>query len=347
MKARAIVFDKPNSVVLQDIELQACGEDEILAETIFSFVSPGTELRVLGGNQPSTTFPLIPGYSWVGRVIEVGKNVRGWQEGELVSGRNAIPVSGIEYCWGGQAGHHRCNPSGTVVKLPQGANPWEYVHAEVASISYRGVTSAYPLPGETAVVIGQGMIGAFNTKWLLLHGARVIAVDVEDFRLEPARKWGVAAALNAKDSDIRETILSYCNGGADIVVESSASVQGAKLAADLLRKPAPQTMGSVYPVGAMHANAHLWPRLVFQASYHPLIETKPQGLQKVEGVVVLQPFDRSVGDRLAVVEHIRKGDLPVSDIIDAPTPVSDAPKAYMELKNSPDKIRGLAFNWKA
>jgi hypothetical protein len=66
----------------------------------------------------------------------------------------------------------------------------------------------------------------------------------------------------------------------------------------------------------------------------------------VEGVVVLQPFDRSVGDRLAVVEHIRKGNLPVSDIIEAPIPINDAPIAYFNLQNNPDKMRGLAFAWK-
>ena len=87
MKAKAIVFDKPNSAVLQDIELEACGENEILAETIFSFVSPGTELRVLSGNQPDMKFPLIPGYSWVGRVIEVGKNVKGWEPENMSKSR--------------------------------------------------------------------------------------------------------------------------------------------------------------------------------------------------------------------------------------------------------------------
>ena len=346
MKAKAIVFDKPNSAVLQDIELQDCGADEVLAETIFSFVSPGTELRVFNGNQPDINFPLIPGYSWVGRVIEVGKNIKGWQQGELVSGRNSIPVAGIEYCWGGQASHHRCDPAETIIKLPEGAEPWEYIHAEVASISHRGVTAAYPKPGETAVVIGQGMIGAFNTKWLLLHGAKVIAIDIEDFRLELAKKWGVEAALNANDPDIREKILSYFNDGADIVIESSASMAGAKLAASLLRKPAPQAMGLRYDVETIHSNANIWPRLVFQASYHPIVETKPQGLQEVEGVVVIQPFDRSVEDRQAVVEHIRKGNLPASDIIDAPRPVSDAPYAYTELQDNPDKMMGLAFEWK-
>ncbi|MHC4885068.1 MAG: zinc-binding dehydrogenase [Planctomycetota bacterium] len=346
MNIKSIIFDKPGSVVLGDAELQTCGENEIIAETIYSFVSPGTELRILTGKQPNTKFPLIPGYAWVGRVIEVGKQVKGWQTGELVSGRNPLPVPGVNVCWGGQSSHHRCDPSNMIVKLPQDADPWDYVHAEVAAISYRGATAACPLPNETAVVIGQGMIGMFSTQWLLLHGVRVIVVDIEDFRLEPARKWGVAAALNAKEPDIREKILSYCPGGADIVVESSASLDGVELAASLLRKPSPQALGTVYRAGTMHSNG-LWPRLVFQASYHNLtLETRPQGvLPSLEGVLVLQPCDRTVDDRLSVIEHIRRGHLPVSEIIDKAVPVSDAPSQYLNLLNNPGRIRGLAFQW--
>ena len=244
------------------------------------------------------------------------------------------------------ASFHRCKPDHDVVKLPPGAELWDYVHAEVASISYRGVCSAYPLPGETAVVIGQGLIGAFNTKWLLLHGVRVIAVDIEEYRLETARKWGAVTILNTGDNDIREEILSYCDGGADIVVESSGTLSGAHLAASLLRVPLTQSVKTRYNVESMHSNANSWPRLVYQASAYPATQITPQGLQKVEGAVILRPSDRSVADRIAVIEHIRRGDLPVSDIIDAATPVDEATSAYSFLLNNPDKAKSIAFKWK-
>jgi 2-desacetyl-2-hydroxyethyl bacteriochlorophyllide A dehydrogenase len=85
-KMRAIVFTAPRKVELQTFDLVKPGPDEILVENIYTFVSPGTELRVLVGlGEAKQYFPFIPGYSSVGRVIEVGKDVRGFFVGDLVS----------------------------------------------------------------------------------------------------------------------------------------------------------------------------------------------------------------------------------------------------------------------
>ncbi|MCG2659092.1 MAG: alcohol dehydrogenase catalytic domain-containing protein [Kiritimatiellae bacterium] len=144
-KTHAIVFTEANKVALQSYDLPPCGPKEVIAETIFSFVSPGTELRVLsGGHESEVKFPLIPGYSWVGRVIEVGSELKAWKVGELVSGKNPIPVPGINSLWGGQASCHRVVVSGydSVLKLPENADPWDYVAMEVAAISWRGASAA-------------------------------------------------------------------------------------------------------------------------------------------------------------------------------------------------------------
>jgi len=347
MKCKAIVFPEPNAVELREFELPPCGEQEIIAQTKYSFVSPGTELRVLSGvNESKGRFPLIPGYSWVGQVIEVGSAVKGWRKGEWVTGRNPLPVPGVEQLWGGQCSHHRCVVDGydSVLKLPAGADPWEYITAEVAAISWRGVTAAYPAPGETAVVVGQGLIGAFSAKWLLHHGARVIALDMEDTRLERARRWG-ATAINARDDDARQQVMALCDGGADIVVEASASLSGAKLAASILRAPVYRSLQRGYPVTALHSNAHVWPRLVFQASCTQRLECGPQGLVRSEGTVVLKPADRTVDDRLAVIERIREGALPVTDILDSSTPVEQASESYSTLRDRPGELSAVAFAW--
>jgi len=81
MKARAILFPRPNEVELQAIELPAIGPNEVLAETIHTFVSPGAELRVLGGQAESKgRFPLIPGYAWVDRPGTVSALAFQWSE---------------------------------------------------------------------------------------------------------------------------------------------------------------------------------------------------------------------------------------------------------------------------
>ena len=349
-RIKAIVFPRPNEVALQTFAMPDCGPDEVVCESIYSFVSPGTELRILAGSRESAgKFPLIPGYSWVGRVIEVGSNLRGWSEGDLVSGRNPIPVPGAGFMWGGQASHHRCEVTGydSVLKLPPGADPWNYVPTEVAAISWRGASIAFARSGETAVVIGQGLVGAFAARWLMLMGARVIAVDTVASRLERAGRWGAAAVVDALGPDTREQILAQAPGGADIVIEASGSRGGVELANAVLRQPEARRTHSDYPVARLHADAHYWPRLVYLATYSHTHQIEPGEFSGGEGAVVLKPSDRTVGDRLAVMEQIRLGLLPLGDIVAAPTPVAQAPEAYFELRDNPHSRSTIVFDWRA
>lgn len=348
-KVKTIIFTGPNAVSFQTFDLPPCGPNEIVCETIYSFVSPGTELRILSGAKESKgRFPVIPGYSWVGRVTQVGSGVKGWKEGELVSGRNPIFLSGITSLWGGQASHHRCVVSGydCALKLPAGAEAWDYVAAEVASISWRAASCTVPAAGETAVVVGQGLIGAFVLRWLTLHGVRVIAVDMVESRLQRALRWGAAAAINPKDGDTRERILALAEGGADIALECSSSRAGVELVNTILRQPAARAMNTNYPVSALHSNLHYWPRLAYVASYTHTHDVDPNGLHGgAEGVLVLGPGDRTVGDRLQVIEQIRRGTLPLADVVTEATPVGDAPDAYVRLRDNPDKYNTMVFDW--
>lgn len=349
MKTKAIVFPKPHEVAFREFDLPPCGPDEIVAETLYSFVSPGTELRVWAGTHESAgKFPLVPGYSWVGRVIEIGRDLTGWDEGQLVTGRNPLPIDGITQLWGGQASHHRATESGygaAALKLPENADPWDYVTVETSAISWRGVSSAFPAAGETAVVIGQGLIGAYAARWLLMLDARVIVTDLEASRLDRARGWGAAAAVDGSAPDVQEQIFSHCEDGADIVIEASGSTAGARLAASILRQPAAQRGNDGYPLEELHTDAHYWPRLVYQASAYENMELPPRGLSEGEGVLLLAPADRRVDDRLAVIEHIRRGKLPVAEIVDRPTPVDDAPQAYRLLRDHPAEASAVAFQW--
>ena len=234
----------------------------------------------------------------------------------------------------------------SLVKLPSGADPWDYITVEVSAISWRGISAAFPSPGETAVVIGQGLIGAFGAMWLLQHGARVIVVDLEESRLARARTWGATAALHGRDADIREQILAHCPpGGADIAVESSSTVAGAQLAAGVLRPTPYRALASGYPVATLRSAAGVWPRLVLQATYTWQEPSGPSGVIGGEGVLVLRPGDRTVADRLAVLDQIRDGHLPVADIVPAPTPVASAPDAYRQLRDHPESLSAVAFSW--
>jgi threonine dehydrogenase-like Zn-dependent dehydrogenase len=116
-------------------------------------------------------------------------------------------------------------------------DPWHYTLVEVGAIASRCISVAYPAKGETAVVIGQGLIGLLAARWLISYGVSVIVCDLEEFRLEKSRKLDVAYAINGRVPDIKERILSLCPAGADIVIEASSSQAGADIAASILRQP--------------------------------------------------------------------------------------------------------------
>jgi threonine dehydrogenase-like Zn-dependent dehydrogenase len=174
---------------------------------------------------------------------------------------------------------------------------------------------------------------------------RVIVTDIVPSRLERARKWGAAAALDGRNPNIREMVMELTNGGADIVYEASSSKPGVLLASSIIRQPSPRAQNTNYPMGGMQNSHHFWPRLVFQAGYLFKLEWTPGELTGGEGAIVLKPNDRTVGDRLQVIEQIRIGNLPVGDFVDKPTPVNDAPQAYLTLRDHPETVSAIAFKW--
>ncbi|MHC4884354.1 MAG: zinc-binding dehydrogenase [Planctomycetota bacterium] len=348
MKVKAITYTGVNQVEVLEYELGEMGPDEIRVKTRYSMVSSGTELRLLGGHYGAADrFPFIPGYSSVGEVTEVGPEVSGFRVGDLVSCRNPKAVPGVDVMWGGQASLqiHATTGEDRPVLLPAGANPLDYLTAEISAISLRGVTAAAPRTGETAVVLGQGMIGAFSAAWLNAAGCRVIVADLEENRLKRAEAWA-AATVNVGSSDALARIQTLCNGGADIVVESSGSPRGAEMAYQLVRQK-PQNYSSDYKVEPIQFYGGDWARLVIQANYIDEVSINPFGFFPGEGVIILTPSDRGVEDRQMAVEQYRRGTLRAADFVQAIAPVAEAPAAYAALRDDKNANFSLAFDWEA
>lgn len=344
---QAIVFEGVGKITTSEFELGPCGEQDIVVKTLYTMVSTGTELRVLGGHYgASENFPLIPGYAVIGEVTAVGAAVKGYRVGDLISGRNPKPVPGIKSQWGGQASQHVYVTTGEdrPVVLPRGANPIDYVITEISSISYRGVKAADAKPGETAVVLGQGVIGAFSAAWLQARGCRVIVADLEPKRLERSLAAGAAAAVNIAEGNAAERILTLCDGGADIVVESSGVSAGAKLACQLVRRK-PQAFTGAYRVEPISFYTGQWSRLVFQANYLEEISINPFNFFAGEGLTVLTPADHGVDDRQSVVEELRRGVIRASDFVGTVVPFTDAPTAYPALRDDKNNNFSLVFDW--
>ncbi|HYE05668.1 MAG TPA: zinc-binding dehydrogenase [Planctomycetota bacterium] len=342
---RAIVFTAPGEIALRDFALPEPEAGHLVVETIYSTVSPGTELRGLAGTKESQDrFPIVPGYAVVGRVIEVGAAVRGWSVGELVAasgGEERFP--GHARLWGGHASLHRYLPE-DVVKLPADADPWAYVFTELIAITHRGIAATGAAAGESAAVVGQGMVGALAARWLMHAGVRVSVTDLVPARLERARGWGAYATIEGRLDDARERLRATLGVGADIVVEASASIAGAQLARTLVR-PGLMRLAHATFRPDLARSAAIWPRLLYLATYTATMAITPSGAEDTEGALVLTTCDRSREDRDAAVAAIARGWFATADFLAAPTPASDAPAAYRRLRDRPAEVTALSFTW--
>lgn len=312
MKTKAIIYDGVDQVRFGDVTLPELGSREILAQTLYTFVSPGTELRVLAGHYGAQgNYPVVPGYAAISRVLEVGKDVKGFKVGDVISCRNPVGFADCGSMWGGEAGAHVYATEGedTPILIPQGLKDEEYLPyaaAEVAAISLRGVEAADPKEGETALVIGQGMIGQFSAMFLKLRGAKVVVADIDQNRLNESVKAGVSESVNLSEADAAERVARLGNGGYDIVVEASGSIPGVELAYKMIRRK-PQNYSTEYKVEPIRFYGHDWPRLVMQANYIKEIAINPFSFFNGEGVTILTPADRGVEERQRVVEYVRAG----------------------------------------
>ena len=174
---KAVVFPAPGKVEIQEFVLPPPGDEDILVRSLYTMVSPGTELRMWSGQ---ARFPMIPGYSTIGEVIEVGAKVKGYRVGDLVSGRSCkrFFADGTFNCGGHMSGQlFPTVGEDRAVLLPPSAKALDYVITEISSISLRGATAAVPRQGETAIVVGQGLIGAFSAAWLQACGCHVVVTN--------------------------------------------------------------------------------------------------------------------------------------------------------------------------
>lgn len=344
-KAKAILFEAPGKVRLDQHSLPEPGPSDIVTETLYTCVSPGTELRMLAGHYGSKgKFPYIPGYNSIGRIIAAGPEAAGYRVGDLVSAINPRGNPDLTALYGAHSSHQvlATDIDQRPVLLPVGAEPLDFAVTEIASISYRGVTAARPQAGETAIVIGQGMVGAFSAAWLVKAGCRVGVIDLETSRLDRAHGFGAAFTIEAGKGDTLERALLFTRFGADIVVEASGSTPGVQLAYKLLRQK-PRMPKGQYVREPIHYFSGDFPRLVWQANYLEEVPLNPHGVLPGEGAVTIAAGDRGIEDRHRVIEALRRGVLRGRDFIDLLASPSDAASAYEGLQNR--RHFSVVFDW--
>ncbi len=256
MKALTKAQPEPGATLVE-MDPPRIQKDEVLIEVKSAAVC-GTDVHFYRWDSTAANFPvhlpLILGHEYSGEVLDVGQEVEGILVGDRVSVETHVPCRKCYSC--GIGNGHNCQdmrlvginypgafaryakaPGHVTYKLPAGVTYEEGSLFEPAGVAMRGIDEARISPGDTVVILGCGPIGLVAAQMALAVGAtQVVAVDVNDFRLEMSRDMG-AQTLNPLRDNVVEQVrrINGRRGGADVVLEISGAPEVYDYLFDLVR----------------------------------------------------------------------------------------------------------------
>ena len=236
MKA-AVVHEFGKPLTIEEVPVPVAGPGQILVKIAATGVCH-TDLHAAEGDWPfKPKPPFIPGHEGVGHVVAVGPGVRHVKEGDRVGVPWLYTACGhCKHCLGGwetlceqqQNTGYSVNGSFAeyVVADPDyvGHLPANVRFVDIAPILCAGVTVYKGLkvtdtkPGDWVVISGIGGLGHLAVQYAKAMGLNVLAVDVDDAKLELARELGAALAVNARKADPVAYVKKEVGGAQGVLV---------------------------------------------------------------------------------------------------------------------------------
>jgi threonine 3-dehydrogenase len=244
---KALVKSRPEpGLWLEDIEAPTIGINDVLIQVLRTGIC-GTDVHIHKWDewaQKTIPVPMAIGHEFVGRIVEVGSNVSDFFPGDLVSGEGHVVCGRCRNCLAGRRhlcahtqgiGVNRPGAFAEYIALPM-TNIWRHhegVPLDVAAIfdpfgNAVHTALSFPVLGEDVLVTGAGPIGIMAAAVAKHAGARyTVITDVNDYRLELARKIGVTRAVNVRNTKLADVQKELgMTEGFDVGLEMSGNPEG-------------------------------------------------------------------------------------------------------------------------
>jgi 2-desacetyl-2-hydroxyethyl bacteriochlorophyllide A dehydrogenase len=330
VQCRAIVFEGVDQVAVREFDLRDPTDGEILVESAYTCISPGTELRCLAGRyEGAPEFPFLPGYALTGHVTRAGRDA-GLAEGTPVLALGTRDAGGLGIHWGGHTSH-AVLPASWAIALPRDLDLQEASLAVLGAVAFHGRRISSPEMGETTVVVGLGVLGQLSARLHMLAGARVIGCDRSPARVEIARLAGMKAVVAG--DDLAASVGGLLMGGAEIVVDATGSAEVLPQAMSLLRD-LPWNNVAQSPA-----------RYIVQGSFEGDFRV-PYRLAFEKQVAIHVPRAQQRRDHEAVLKLLARRTLRMRDLISDVRPPEAAAETYEELRHPDPRLMTVAFDWK-
>lgn len=219
-----------------------------------------TDYKAYSGARTNVTFPTIVGHEFSGIVEKIGDRVHRFKPGDEVIGipyancgvcvdcRNGFPHyckygtgfggDGMDTMLDGAFAEFIIVPENSLYNKPKQVSFEAAALTEPLAGSYKGLIEYSEMKiGEDVVIIGAGSMGLLATMIAHRGGAgTLILVDIDDKRLDTAKKCGATHIINSDKTDLKEAIYHILPYGPDIVFEAAGSLEAAEIAFILCRR---------------------------------------------------------------------------------------------------------------
>jgi threonine 3-dehydrogenase len=221
---KALVKSKSETGLwLADVPEPKIGINDVLIKVDRTGIC-GTDLHIYKWDdwaRKTIPVPMVVGHEFVGKIVEVGSNVKDFFPGQVVSGEGHVVCGHCRNCLAGRRhlcadtkgiGVNRPGAFAEYLALPM-TNVWlhaDNMNRDIASIfdpfgNAVHTALSFPVLGEDVLITGAGPIGIMAAAVVRHAGARrVVITDVNEFRLNLARKMGVDLAINPRERNLKD-----------------------------------------------------------------------------------------------------------------------------------------------
>lgn len=239
---KALVWLGPEEMELRAVPPPEPGPGEVLIETSAAGIC-GSELSGYLGKNSLRRPPLVMGHEAAGRILQTGEATAladgtTGLTGMRVTFNPLIVCGSCDRCRAGLTnlcrqrqliGAHRPGAFASFVAVPA-AQCWPVPDSlsdvaasltEPLACAVRAVSLARVSPGDSLLILGAGPIGLFCLAVARSLGIeQVLVSDMLPTRLAIAEQWGASAVLNARTTEVTQTVQQECSGGATAVIDA-------------------------------------------------------------------------------------------------------------------------------
>ncbi len=267
---KALVLAEYNRFEYKEVDKPEAGPGEVLIAVKACGIC-GSDVHGMDGSSGRRQPPIIMGHEAAGIIAGVGENVEAWKPGQRVTfdstiycgscwhcrrgeinlcdNRRVLGVSCDEYRQHGAFAEYVAVPAHILYTLPDAVSFSQAAMVEALSIAVHAVRRTPVDLNNSALVVGAGNIGLLVIQVLKAFGCNpVIAADIDESKLEWARKLGADLCINSRAVDVGQEVRKHATKGVDLAVEAVGIAAALQDGVAALRKGGALTLiGNVTP----------------------------------------------------------------------------------------------------